>query len=198
MKDTFLPDNYEVPSASGKYYRLQQGSNQFRVLASPILGNEYWSHEGKPVRKRTGENIVVDDIRPEKDGSVGKVKHFWAMPVWDGVEVKVFEITQKQIQTAIKDLVKDEDWSDPKNYDIVINREGEGLETKYSVKPKIHKELSKEAIAGWESTKKNGFDLDALYNAGDPFNPSATPKVAEEVFENNPEEIDLNGLDFGK
>ena len=179
--DTFLPADYTVPS-SDRYFKFKPGNNQFRILDSPILGNEYWGFNDKPVRKRTGEKITISDIRSNKDGTPGTVKHFWAMPIWDGQTVKILEITQKKIQTSITDLVNDEDWGNPREYDIVINRDGEGLNTEYSVKAKPRKPLPAEAKEAWEAVKENGFDLNALYQGDDPFNPTLTTRDVVDVF----------------
>jgi len=170
----FLPENYEIPSSGGNYYKLEQGENRFRILASPLMGNEYWNHENKPVRRPTGIRIIITDIREEKDGSLGRVKHFWAMPVWDykSESVKILQITQKSILTAIKELAKDEDWGTPLNYDLSITRTGEGLETEYNVKPKPAKFLEKNARDAWEKLQADGFDISELLESGDPFNPT--------------------------
>lgn len=167
----FLDASYEVPQVASRYYKMKQGDNQFRILSSPILGNEFWNLDGKPVRRKTGEAIDMTELRPNKDGSAGTVKHFWALPVWDysSNEVKVAEFTQKSILQAIRDLVKDEDWADPKTYDLVITRSGEGFETEYSVKPKLPKELSPLITKAWKAVQDAGFNLEALYAGTDPF-----------------------------
>lgn len=169
--NTFLPKDYSVPESPSRYFKFKQGENRFRILASPIIGNEYWNKEGKPVRKRMGESIYPDDIRVDEDGNIESVKHFWAMPIWDYSErmVKVLEITQKSIQQAITSLVKDEDWGNPSNYDLSISREGERLKTKYEVKPKPSKPLEEDIQNAWQEVQDTGFDLELLYDSGDPF-----------------------------
>ncbi len=42
----------------------------------------------------------------------------------------------------MKTLFDNEDWGEPQGYDITVTREGEKLETKYSVQPSLHKELT--------------------------------------------------------
>jgi len=75
------------------------------------------------------------DIRTENDGKEN-VKHFWAFAVWNYADkmVQVLEVTQKQIQNGIKDLVDDEAWGDPKQYDIAVTRNGSGFDTEYLTK----------------------------------------------------------------
>lgn len=166
---SFLPKDYEIPQAASNYMKLEQGTNQFRVLSSPILGNEYWVEEDgkrKPIRVRLGETIDLNDV-PEPD----KIKHFWAFVVLDRADnkIKILELTQKSLQRSLRGLSQDEDWGDPKGtkgYDIVITREGEKLETKYELNPKPHKKLEDGVEALYKDMNIN---LEALFDGDDPF-----------------------------
>lgn len=166
---TFLPENYEIPNASNGYMKLEKGENKFRVLSSAITGWEIWV-DNKP--KRFKESIPVEeaekaDLDP-RTGVPRVPKHFWAFVVWNYNQdsIQILELTQKSIQKYIKSLTTDEDWGDPKGYDIVIKREGEGLETEYQVVQKPKKELAKEISTAYKETRIN---LDALYKGEDPF-----------------------------
>lgn len=195
---SFLPDDYVVPSNSLYINKMEAGDNQFRILDSPILGNMYWNHNSKPVRKPLGESIVLEDIAPNKDGSAGEAKHFWALPVWSYKEKKVmiWEITQKPILNGIKELVADEDWSNPREYDLLVAKKGSGLETKYSVKSKRPSEITEDIAKAWYEVQSHGFDLKELYHSGDPFNPIQRtekkkvidePAMVEEIYDQIPE-----------
>jgi len=160
---SFLPTNYEVPSAGDKYAKFKQGDNRFRILASPILGYEWWidgENGRKPVRTRMGNPIPVEFAE--------EYKHFWAMPVWNyqTEKVQILEITQKSIQKALKALAQDEDWGSPINYDVVVSKSGEGLETEYQTTPKPAKTLDP-AIS--KAFKELSINLEALYDGADPF-----------------------------
>lgn len=163
----FLPAGYEVPKKSGSYMKFEDGINRIRILSSPIVGYEYWNEDSKgvrkPIRKRMNEQLIMSEIQ-EPD----KIKHFWAMPVWNyqDKKVQILEITQKSIQTELKRLAKDEDWGSPFNYDVVIDKTGDKLETRYSVQPKPAKPLDKEITDIFKATKIN---LEALFTGGDPF-----------------------------
>jgi hypothetical protein len=192
----FLPENYEVPSSSNQYMKFLPGENRFRILSSPIVGNEFWltTSDGKPkpIRRRLNEKISLDELE-HKDSS--DVRHFWAMPVLDYADsrIKILEITQKRIQRAIKELSKDKDWGTPLLYDIVVNKKGEGMETEYSVIPKPKKPLDEPFVNAWLELKSNGFDLEALFSGGDPFANNAEIIPADE---SEPEEdIDLTPFD---
>ena len=196
--NNFLPKSYEVPVSGGKYMKLQQGDNQFRVLGSAIIGWQYWTTDKKPVRSKTPfENAPVN---AKLDNGVFKPKHFWAFPVWNYKDnaVQILEVTQSTIQSSIKALVDDSDWGDPKGYDIKINRSGEVLDTEYTVNPKPHTPIKLEIQSEYANTP---LDLNELYRSGDPFNPknsdgSKTPNFERgrpyPVDEINPEDIPFN------
>lgn len=174
----FLPSDYSIPNAQSGYMKLEQGSNRFRVLSSAIVGTEYWkdTDEGrKPIRKRPDERISGNEINPDE-----RPKHFWAFVVWnyESEMVQILELTQKTIMRAIRAYTKDDDFGDPKGYDIVINREGEGLETEYTTRAKPPKKLDEDIKAAYESMDIN---LEALYDGEDPF--ASIDDVVDEVAE---------------
>jgi len=72
---------------------------------------------------------------------------------------------------AIKELTQDDDWGDPSQYDIVINRMGESLDTEYSVRTKPKKDMKKEIKEQYESMT---IDLTALFRGADPYNANTT------------------------
>ena len=162
----FLQDDYKVPSKADGYMKLQQGDNRLRIMGRPIIGYEYWldTPEGgrKPVRIRMNEKVPMDIPEPEK------VKHFWAMVVWDyeGKQFKILELTQKGIQKTITGLSRDKDWGTPLNYDLVINKTGEKMETEYQVVPKPAKGLDETILKAYKALEIN---LEALYEGKDPF-----------------------------
>jgi hypothetical protein len=167
---TFLPDKYQIPDTGAKYMKFKKGDNRFRILSSPILGYEWWveTEEGrKPKRVPMDAQISPDELDPSEDPP----KHFWAMVVfdYDDEKVKVLEITQKSIMRNLRGLSEDEDWGDPKGdggYDIVVERTGEGFETRYSVKPKPRKKLKSGVMQMYEDMN---IKLEALYKGDDPF-----------------------------
>ncbi len=176
----FLPNDYTPPKQTSNYMKLEPGENVFRILSEkPIIGYEYWTTENKPVRseKMIKERPVDLKVSNENFHWTAAVKHFWAFVVWDysGEDIKILEITQASIQTPLTSLFKNEDWGHPSDYDITINREGEGMETRYSVMPKPHKELSEEIKKAFSSKKVN---LEALFSSDDPF---AETKAKESI-----------------
>lgn len=160
-------EDYEVPKGESKYMKFEQGDNKFRILQKPIFGWEGWKIiDGKdtPVRFKMEEKPV--DLREFKEQ---RLSHFWAMVVWnfEHKSIEVLEITQKTIQKTIESLARNEDWGSPLGYSITVNREGEKLETKYTVTPSPIKETPQEVTKAFEELKD--FDITRLFSNGDPF-----------------------------
>ena len=176
-----LLDGYtDVPQSSssggGKYMKLTQGANQFRIVGSfedgtNIQGMLGWGEdeEGKrkPFRWKVGEEA------PRKFAE--HPKQFFALLVWNYDEecLQVLELTQAKLRTEIVTLAKDEDWGDPRKYDLKIVRNGEGLETSYAMTPSPHKKRSDEIN---EAVKSTVVDMSALYRGEDPFIGELTEK----------------------
>jgi len=160
-----------MPTQS-RYVKLKQGANKIRILDSAVIGYEWWEDvDGgrRPVRVSTFKEAVSQGQEP--------IKHFWAFPVWNYDEnaVQIMEVTQKTIMSALKALVENEDWGDPKNYDITISRSGEGMETEYNVTPSPQKPLPVEAKQEMEDLQP---DLTALFRGEDPFKQETAPLEA--------------------
>lgn len=182
----FLPENYTVPENenAGSYMKFQNGENRFRVLSSAVIGYECWKLEnGKPtpVRGKTADEVEKKGYdRIDKFGNQQKPKHFWAFVVYNYKEkdIEILEVTQKRIMSSIQELVNDSDWGNPKNYDVVVFRKGEGMDTEYTVQPKPAKELDKTIKEKYE---KMNIDLTQLYDNGDPFNPNKKDEKLEDL-----------------
>ena len=191
---SFLPEGYVAPDNSG-YMKLVPGENTFRVLSSAIIGYEYWNTENKPVRSPKPFS-ATPDIRLDDNGNPSKIKHFWAFVVFnvEKQSIQILEITQASIQGAIKSIVDNKKWGDPKNYDITITKVGSGLDTEYSVMPNPHQDFPKDIIADYESRK---IDLTALYRGENPFEATSTQEQAQstpqtpKIDENRPSAADL-------
>ena len=179
----FLKKGYKEPDESN-YMKLKQGENRFRVLSDTITGMEYWKDveddQGKikstPVRKRQGEVINIKDLRVDKDGSLEMPKHFWAFVVWnyDSEKVQILEITQTTIRRPMMKYYANKAWGDPREYDIVVSKEGEGLKTEYTVMPSPKSKID-EGIK--RMAKDMNINLEALFSGGDPFNREGSEKV---------------------
>jgi len=160
-ENDFFDEGYEVPQTNGNYMKLKPGENRFRILSKPIIGWLDWK-DNKPLRFRMKEkpNAPIDPAK--------KIKHFWAVIVWNYNENKIaiLELTQTSIQSAIQSLIKDDDWGSPFGYDIKIVKMGELLDTEYTTKPVPHKPASAEIV---EQYMDSDINLEALFDGGDPF-----------------------------
>lgn len=181
---SFLPEGYKEPSTSN-YMSLEDGKNRFRILDSTITGWEYWLNITKdgqtkphPFRVKSEEEIPTD-----KEFSInkftGKPKpptYFWAFPVWNYSDerVQVLQLNQTTIRKGILALIKDEDWGDPKEYDLVIERTKNGDKVEYGVTPKPRKALDKAIVEKYKST---AIDLTALFRDEEPFGAAKTEQV---------------------
>lgn len=166
--DAFLPEGYQVPkSGGGNYTKLKDGANKLRILSAPIMGWVYWNTQGKPVRSREEFRPLPADVRV-KDGKPEKPKHFWAVAIWnyDEKSLQVWEITQGTIQTALTALITNADWGDPRQYDITVNRSGEGFDTEYTVLPSPARPINPMTLSDFE---KANINLPALFDGGNPF-----------------------------
>lgn len=174
---SFLPPGYEKPASNSRYLKLKNGANSFRILSDAITGYLDWM-EGpdgrKPIRTKDKPARSIDPTKP--------ARHFWAFVVWDYAEktIKILEITQGTIQDGILALHYDEQWGDPKNYDLTIRKTGEKMETKYNVLPAPPKPLSPEVAAEVAKTKVN---LEKLFVNGDPFSdePAQQPQYPQQA-----------------
>jgi hypothetical protein len=173
--DNWLPAGYEVPKSPSNYMKLDEDTNKFRILSSPVMGWSYWTKDKKPVRSSEPFEGVPDDARLDtiknRDGSEReefRPKHFWAFVVWNYADkrVQILEITQSTVQSAISALVTNEDWGDPKEYDITVTGKGEGLDRKYTVQPSPQKPVPVDAHKAYRAMK---IDLEALFRGADPF-----------------------------
>jgi len=186
----FVSEDFDVPEQKSRYMKFEQGDNKFRLLEKPIVGWMWWEREeglvkqsgdkplpgDKPVRIKNDENA--------KEEAMGVARRFWAMVVWNyqTEAVEILEITQRGIQKSINALARSKDWGSPFDYDIVIEREGEKLETTYSVRPSPKKELKKEIK---ETYKEAEIKIEALYKGEDPFAKelSIKEKEVDEIFD---------------
>lgn len=171
-------DSRGAASGGADYFKPQTGNNKILIVGEAVTGYEYWTENNEVRRspevfeetpgirkvkkkvKRNGEEVeeMVDD----------KQKFFWALPIYDYADqqYKVFQVTQKGIRDALVNLQANEDWGDPiGNYTISITKEGEKLQTKYSVTPNPVKD-KKEIEKIFGEYQPQQIDLDALFFGG--------------------------------
>ncbi len=178
---TFLPEHEKQPE--GNYFKLQDGENTFRVLSSAITGYQYWNNDKKPIRLKEQPQGLPEDIRVE-NGKPGAVKYFWAFAVYSyrAQKVQILEVTQASIQNAIRSLVANTKWGDPKGYDISITRTGMGMDTEYSIMPNPHTPFEASLPLP---------NLEALYSGEDPFAKMVMPETPAQTVDEIAKALDL-------
>ena len=160
LADEFIPKGYEPPKSSG-YMKFVQGKNKFRILSSLVTGWEYWTNEDKCVRSKT-EFTETPNIKVDPKTGKKNISHVWFVVVYDYADetIKILEITQRGIQKYILGLVNEADWGSPKKYDLVVTRDGEGFNTKYTVAANPHKDMPASVLAEYE---ESDIDLESLF-----------------------------------
>jgi len=189
---SFLPKNYELPTAETGYLRLTEGSHKFRVMSDALLGRIVWidakyteDGKSKPKRYKMDEKMIQN-----------KEWHFWAFVVWNykTERFQILDITQRTIQREITDLWNTKEWGDPHSYDISIKRTGTSMDdTVYTVQGIPHAPLPEEIKEAYD---KLNFNLDALFENKDPFEnvegkeeSKATRKESEVNPEDDPDTV---------
>ena len=107
------------------------------------------------------------------------------MLVWNYKEsrIQILELTQAGLKRELVTLARDEEWGDPRKYDISITKSGEKLETTYAMTPKPHKKRADEINEAVKNLKVN---LAALYSGGEPFEETAVQEPVQEAEEEEP------------
>jgi hypothetical protein len=168
MNNEFVPKDYEAPTSTGAYMKLEDGSNKFLPLGSTAMGYEYWTTENKPVRSKEAFQKTPADIKLDDKGKPTKIKHFWAFPVWNyqQKQVQLLQISQKSVMDGMLSYIKNDDWGNPiMNYSFTIDKKGTGLKTVYTVMANPKKDIPAEITTTWEVEKDN-FDLEAMLFGG--------------------------------
>ena len=177
-------------------------SEEFRLLGCyetghAIMGWQYASEaRGNDGELRFNGYVVTrthpgqpDDIaretdwskpdRPKIDGSFVKPRRFLAWVATSAARgrLEVLFIEQKSLREQLTEILQeDEDytWTDEglANFSIKISRKGTGLETTYSILPKVRKVPAK-IVSEWESNKDSIW-LPNFFEGKDPFDGKQT------------------------
>ena len=150
-----LDQSYEVPSGGESIFmRLEGGENRFRILDKPNMGYQYFEDN---------KCIKVREKNQAADGAEN-VKHFWDVPVWAKDKIMILTVTQKTIQDPLATLDSSEEWSNLNEYDVIINKSGQNLETKYQVTPCPKSPVQQEAKDAYADFEKD-YDWKDVFSA---------------------------------
>ena len=131
------------------------------------------SHPGQPEDLARETDWAKPD-RPKIDGTFVKPRRFLAWVATSAARgrMEVLFIEQKSIRDQLTEIlqeVEDYTWTEDglANFSIKISRKGSGLETTYSILPKVRKVPAK-IVAEWESNR-NSIWLPNYFEGKDPF-----------------------------
>lgn len=149
-----------------------EGEKRVRFCGAGVTGLEGWTEvDGKnvPVRFEKRPDELPEGLR-EDDKGKPQLKHFLAGVVWDydSQSFMILSMTQKSLREQLFKFIRDEDYGDPQGYDVKISREGEGLNTKYTLLASPPKPLAKEVKEAWEN-EGSKITLPAIFDNEDPF-----------------------------
>lgn len=186
MPNTFLPNNYKIPSTSN-YMKFAKGENKFRILSEAIVGYEYWTADRKPVRLHEMPDSLPDDIGYSENKKTGEqvpntIRHFWAFVVWNYTDerIQILEITQATVMAPLQKYVQNPKWGDYNSYDISVTREGDGLDSSYTVTVDPKSDIEAAIKTKWDAAKAT-INLPAMFESKDPFTTSVAPTKSTKV-----------------
>ena len=136
------------------------------------------SHPGQPDDIARETDWSKPD-RPKIDGSFVKPRRFLAWVATSAARgrLEVLFIEQKSLREQLTEIlqeVEDYTWTEDglANFSIKISRKGTGLETSYSILPKVRKVPAK--IAGEWASQKDSIWLPNFFEGKDPFDGKQT------------------------
>lgn len=188
---SFLPANYEMPTKSDQFMKLETGDNKFRILSDLYEGYLFFAEgdkpdQSKPIRKRimrdangaipknarfTLEQMIELKAKKSTDKKsitgIEEQKYFWVFLVYNQLKkrLQVLEISQSGIIKVMQAKMKKADWADPTLYDFEISKAGSGLGTEYMVDASLPKPLPEEVL---EELKTLKYSIEAIFEGGYP------------------------------
>jgi hypothetical protein len=147
----------------GGFFDFEKGDNTFRFVCNPVWGYRYTYD----FREEDKEEEYPFYEFGAKGVDEDKMKIVMKAVVWDveNKDLKFIEISQNTIINAIQAYSDNDKYGDPKGYNIVVRKTGEGRDTRYSViaePPEDQSEDLKEALNKVEINPDSFF-----YNLGE-------------------------------
>jgi hypothetical protein len=156
-------------SGLGRYINPSklEGEKRLRCIGEGITGFSAWTVDKKPIRWEAKPVQLPSNLAPDLSGKVA-LKRFIASIVYDyeAGDFKILEITQQTLMTQLFKFIKDDEYGDPKDYDIKISKKGQGKDTEYSLLASPPRPVSKDIATSFEGVVCN---LRALFDGEDPW-----------------------------
>lgn len=203
--DGWLPEAPEVPSSGGgRYDRIADWvevprkvgrktisfyERRCRILGPGVSGLLAWSTDNKPFRFRPNEKVPADFKFRDNKYDPGKKEspaEFIAYPAWVYPGFKIIELAKFGLTSNFRSLAAKN--GRPDGYDIVLvkgeNEKGKVFYTCELYVPEdgqVKSPVPAEAAAAYAEAVAAGFDLNRLFDGGDPFSaPAAADGAAEQ------------------
>lgn len=163
------------------------GSVRFCVLSeAPLEGWEVWFNKAEGgMTKRVTPDYPDEELLSqleaqlkatvsERDGrrAIKRCASFFVYD-YEAEQVRLFSANQKTLLADIERLVSDPDYSELADWDMKLSRTGKLTDTKYHVSmhptQRSKAAVGKAVIEAWDEACKAGYDLEALYDGGNPF-----------------------------
>ena len=157
-------------SSTGRYLNPAKLTEETRLrfFGSGITGYEAWTEDNEPIRWEQKPEQLPANIRQQPGYTT--LKRFLAAVVYDYIsdDFKILQITQRTLMDLLFKYMYDEEYGDPRNYDVKISKTGAGINTKYSLVAAPPKPVQPELQARFDQLT---CDLTRLYDREDPFSP---------------------------
>jgi len=150
--------NYDIPSGSGNFLKLEDGSNKIRICTKAL---EVTYHEDKEGAKYSTTVCSGDGCELCKSGKPKKFKYaFLVLNRKDG-KPYIYESPITVFRQIVAYETNDE-YGDIRKYDISINKEGVARNTTYTIMPSPKKsELTDEEV---KMIAESGVSLETAYD----------------------------------
>lgn len=183
----FNPDEFapKPKRTGGSYFNLKDiegypdKTARVRFLMPVLQGKERWTHENRPVRIAEGQQFPEGiQWRSGKDKLPEPAKSCFISAIYNVTAGGVFQAacwSQKTFQEDFNALMKQKDddgvpHGDPREYDIIIVRSGEGTGVRYALRAASKKApLPPKVAAEWARIQSEWTGLAAMFSGGDPF-----------------------------
>jgi hypothetical protein len=143
--------DYQTYKKPSDFIKFEQGANTIRIVSTGVIGLQ---HSLKTANRFVPLGPCTEDSKCEHCNKGYEPKMVWKWLVYDHSDNKVKILDAKvMIGDQICNLAKK--YGDPQNFDIVINKTGEGLKTEYKCdKATKDVEIPEEEKANIEFKKK--------------------------------------------
>ena len=169
----------QVKAQLGSYFKVNQigqglpNPSKVRILGAFTDGSMIEGYRAfinnKPIRRKTLEEIPINELGTNQFGQQEKPVLFWAFPVYvfDETTVQVCEIHQVGLMRELERLGNNPNWGDPRLFNVSIMKTSVGSQTRYQLTPT--RDSFPQEHADSAGLAADSIDLTKLFEGDDPF-----------------------------